>query len=87
MLLEDYRNERLKKLGELQERGIDPYPAKSHRDTVVRDVVDYFDEKQGQTVTIAGRIVAIRSFGKLVFLKVRDYSGEVQIFMRKVDDI
>ena len=87
MLLEDYRNERLKKLSELQERGINPYPAKSHRDTPICAVVNHFDEKKDQTVTIAGRIVAIRSFGKLVFLKVRDYSGEVQVFMRKVDDI
>ncbi len=82
MLLEDYRNERLKKLEELKARGIDPYPAKSHRNTKISDVVNHFDEKQGQEVTVAGRIVAIRSFGKLVFLKVRDYFGEVQIFMK-----
>ena len=37
-------------------------------------------------MTIAGRIVAIRSFGKLVFLKVRDYFGEVQIFMKAVSE-
>ena len=82
MLLEDYRNERLKKLEELKARGIDPYPAKSHRNTKISDVVNHFDEKQGQEVTVAGRIVAIRSFGKLVFLKIRDYFGEVQIFMK-----
>ena len=82
MLLENYRNERLKKLEELKARGIDPYPAKSHRNTKISDVVNHFDEKQGQEVTIAGRIVAIRSFGKLVFIKLRDYFGEVQIFMK-----
>ncbi len=84
MLLEDYRNERLKKLDELRERGIDPYPSKSHRNTFIRDVVDHFEERAGQEVCVAGRIVAIRSFGKLVFLKLRDYTGEVQIFMRAV---
>ena len=82
MLLEDYRNERLRKLEALKERGIDVYPAKTHRNTKISDVVNHFDEKQGQKVTVAGRIVAIRSFGKLVFLKVRDYFGEVQIFMK-----
>ena len=84
MLLEDYRNERLKTLDELRERGIDPYPSKSHRNTFIRDVVDHFEERAGQEVCVAGRIVAIRSFGKLVFLKLRDYTGEVQIFMRAV---
>ncbi len=86
MLLEDYRNERLKKLDELRERGIDPYPSKSHRNTFIRDVVDHFEERAGQEVCVAGRIVAIRSFGKLVFLKLRDYTGEVQIFMRAVTE-
>ena len=86
MLLEDYRNERLKKLEEIKARGIDPYPAKSFRNTKISEVINHFEEKQGQEVTIVGRIVAIRSFGKLVFLKVRDYSGEVQIFMKAEDE-
>ena len=82
MLLEDYRNERLKKLEEIRSREIEPYPSKSKRNTFIFDVVNHFDEKQGQEVCVAGRIVAIRSFGKLVFLKIRDYTGEVQIFMK-----
>ena len=86
MLLEDYRNERLKKLEEIKARGIDPYPAKSYRNTKISDIIDHFDEKAGQEVIVAGRIVAIRSFGKLVFLKIRDYFGEIQIFMKAVDE-
>lgn len=82
MLLEDYRNERLRKLEEIKKQGIDPYPSKSHRDTKIGDVVEHFDDYQGKTVTIAGRITAIRSFGKLAFIKVRDYFGEVQLFMK-----
>ncbi|MBQ6410254.1 lysine--tRNA ligase, partial [Candidatus Saccharibacteria bacterium] len=82
MLLEDYRNERLKKLEALREQGIEPYPSKSNRNSYIADVVNHFDEKQGQEVCVAGRIVAIRSFGKLVFLKLRDASAEVQIFMK-----
>ena len=86
MLLEDYRNERLRKLEELKARGIDPYPSKSFRNSKISDVVNHFDEKQGQEVTVAGRIVTIRSFGKLVFIKLRDYSSEVQIFMKAVPE-
>ena len=82
MLLEDYRKERLRKLEEIRERGIDPYPAKSTRNTKISDIINNFDEKDGQEVTVAGRITAIRSFGKLVFIKVRDYFGEIQIFMK-----
>ena len=86
MLLEDYRNERLRKLEEIRASGIDPYPAKSFRNTKIIDVINHFDEKKGQEVVIAGRIVAIRSFGKLVFIKIRDLSGEVQIFMKASDE-
>ena len=85
--LSDYRDERLRKLSEIKNRGINPYPAKSNRDTKIGNINDNFDELNGQTVTIAGRIIAIRSFGKLAFVKVRDYSGEVQIFMKKEDEI
>ena len=85
--LSDYRDERLRKLSEIKNRGIDPYPAKSNRDTKIGNINDNFDELNGQTVTIAGRIIAIRSFGKLAFIKIRDYSGEIQIFMKKEDEI
>ena len=82
MLLEDYRKERLRKLEEIRAKGIDPYPSKSERNCKIAEIVSNFDKKQGQEVTIAGRITTIRSFGKLVFLKVRDLTGEVQIFMK-----
>ncbi|MBQ3430730.1 lysine--tRNA ligase [Candidatus Saccharibacteria bacterium] len=80
--LSDYRNERLRKLDEIKSLGINPYPAKSRRDTKISDVVEKFDSLNGKTATVAGRIVAIRSFGKLAFIKIRDNSGEVQIFMQ-----
>ena len=80
--LADYREERLKKLEKIKELGIDPYPAKSYRDTKIADILNNFEEKQGSTATIAGRITAIRSFGKLAFIKIRDYTGEIQIFMQ-----
>ncbi len=83
--LADYRNERIKKLEELKGRGIDPYPAKSYRDTKISEILDDFDAKKGQTVVVTGRISTIRSFGKLAFIKIRDYTGEIQLFIK--DDL
>ena len=85
--LADYRDEHLRKLEEIRARGIDPYPAKSHRNTKISTILNHFDEKDGQEVVVAGRIMAIRSFGKLAFVKIRDYTGEVQIFMEKTDQV
>lgn len=85
--LNDYRDERLRKLAEIRSMGIDPYPAKSHRNTKISTIINHFDEKDGQEVCIAGRIMAIRSFGKIAFVKLRDYFGEVQVFMQTVDNV
>ena len=80
--LADYRNERIKKLEELRSSGIDPYPAKSYRDTKISDILNDFEAKKGKSVVVAGRISTIRSFGKLAFIKIRDYTGEIQLFIK-----
>ena len=85
--LNDYRDERIRKLNTIRERGIDPYPAKSHRNTKISEILNHFDEKAGQEVCIAGRVTAIRSFGKIAFVKIRDYFGEIQVFMQKTDTV
>lgn len=86
MLLEDYRNERLRKLEEIRKKGIDPFPSKSNRNCKIADIINHYDEKKGQEVTVVGRITAIRSFGKLAFIKLQDYTGAVQIFMKSSQD-
>ena len=83
--LKDYRDERLRKLTELQNLGVNPYPADSHRTHMSSEVVEGFAELEGSTVTVDGRILAIRKFGKLAFIVLRDYSGQVQLFLRDGD--
>lgn len=85
--ISDYRDERLRKLAELKNLGINPYPAHSNRNAKISDILDHFDEYDQKTVIIAGRIVAIRSFGKLAFVKLRDYFGEVQLFMKQEGEV
>jgi lysyl-tRNA synthetase class 2 len=58
--LQDYRDERLRKLNELRQLGINPYPSESSRTHVTADITGKFDEMAGQIVTVAGRIVGIR---------------------------
>lgn len=80
--LKDYRDERLRKLAELKELGINPYPAKAKRTHYCNDIVADFESLEGQQATIAGRIVGIRKFGKIAFVVVKDISGSVQLFLR-----
>ncbi len=80
--LQELRNERLRKLEALRQAGVNPYPAKSKRSHKIGDIVERFDDLQGQTVTVAGRLVGTRKFGKIAFFVLRDASGEIQLFLR-----
>lgn len=81
--LQDYRDERLRKLEELKALGVEAYPAKTERTHSLAEVLDKFDELADQEVSVVGRITSIRSFGKLAFIKLRDESGEVQLYLQK----
>lgn len=71
---EKIRRERLTKLREM---GIDPYPHFSNRQQSNKEV----KEMMGQQAVVAGRIVAKRGHGKLVFLDISDESDKIQILI------
>jgi len=81
--LKDFRDERLRKLEDLKKLGFNPYPADSHRTHMSGDIISKFDELENQTATVAGRIAGIRKFGKLAFIVVKDFSGEIQLFLQE----
>ena len=83
--LQDYRDERLRKLAELHELGVNPYPAKAHRTHTAGEVIEKFETLEGQTVTVAGRVMGLRKFGKLAFIVLRDMTGSVQLFLHAPD--
>lgn len=83
--LQDYRNERLRKLAQLSELGINSYPAKSHRTHDTHRIRAEFENLEGQTVTVVGRVMSLRKFGKLAFIVIKDFSGQVQLFLRDGD--
>lgn len=79
--LKDYRDERLKKLTELKKLGLNPYPAKASRTKTLAEISANFSELEGREASVAGRVVAIRSFGKIAFLVIKDASGQLQLFL------
>ena len=81
--LQDYRDERLRKLAALRELGLDPYPAHTERTHDCATVVSQYDELDGHEVSVAGRVLSIRSFGKLAFIKLQDASGAVQLYLQR----
>jgi len=80
--LKELRDERLRKLSELRELGVNPYPASSSRTHTAQEITNDFDQLEGSEATLTGRIKGIRKFGKIAFIVLRDASGEVQLFLR-----
>ncbi len=83
--LDELREERLKKLSLLKERGVSAYPAETRRDREVRDAIASFDELQekGATLTLAGRVRTLRAQGALIFFDFDDGTGVFQGLIKK----
>jgi len=81
--LKELRSERLRKLEELKDLGVNPYPAESERTHTLLEVVDGFQKLENQQITVVGRIQGIRKFGKIAFVVLRDQSGTLQLFLSR----
>jgi lysyl-tRNA synthetase, class II len=87
--LEEIRAGRLEKLKLLQEKGIDPYPATTNRDYTNKEAVDKFEEieKSRKTIFLAGRILSLRSQGKIIFFNFDDGTAIFQGFLKSGEPI
>jgi lysyl-tRNA synthetase class 2 len=76
---------RIEKLRQLEESGVNPYPARFDRDLMAADVVERFDDltERRQEVSVAGRLMTIRRMGKASFAHLRDRSGDIQLYFRE----
>lgn len=85
--LNDERATRLAKRAALFEAGQNPYPEHSELEDYVADIEAKYagladGEDTEDVVKIAGRVVAKRGQGKIMFIVVRDATAEIQLFCR-----
>src|SRR3989339_196873 len=69
-------DERLKKLKELQEQGIETYPSKVDKK---QTCLECLNSKIGTTIKTAGRVMTKRDFGQIGFANLKDGTGEIQL--------
>jgi lysyl-tRNA synthetase class 2 len=86
---DDLLKQRRANFEELIRLGVDPYPRAFERTDTVRDLVTAHGAKSGEELSAtrietrtAGRILAIRSFGKANFLVISDGRARIQIYIR-----
>ena len=76
--------ERKKNLERIKSLGIDAYGSSFEKKELIEVILArYSAEEQEQNVAIAGRIIAQRIMGKVVFATLQDESGTLQIFIKK----
>ena len=77
---------RREKLANLKASGNDPFViTKFDFDNDSKNIKENFEALEGQTVKIAGRIVARRIMGKASFVGLKDTSGKIQLYVRRDD--
>ena len=83
--LEELKQIRLRKLELLKKAGMDPYPVKVPRDFCLADARVQFKEyeKSGKTVSLAGRVMAIRGQGAILFFVLDDGKATFQAVVKK----
>ncbi len=82
--------QRAKKADALRALGVNPFGNGRAPGNVAQDLVRRYGDAPAEEIakdpgawSLAGRVLAVRSFGKAAFLRVRDASGEIQVWVKK----
>ncbi len=82
--LNQLRKVRREKLADLQANGKDPFVITKFDQTHhSMEIKDNFETMEGQTVTIAGRMMSKRVMGKASFCGVQDLQGNIQSYVAR----
>ena len=82
--LNQLRKVRREKLAELQTNGKDPFVITKYDQTHhSQEIKDNFEELEGKTVSIAGRMMSKRVMGKASFCNVQDLQGNIQSYVAR----
>ncbi len=81
-------DERIRKLKEIVSLGINPYPYRYDPTHTSDEILGKYttlkpEEKTSDKVRIAGRVMSLRSMGKIAFAHLQDERGRIQIFLRE----
>ncbi len=82
--------QRFKKLQELKSINIDPYDGRFDPESSAEEIHNKYKDKSREfldahnvNTSAAGRIIALRDFGKASFAHIQDSTGRIQIYLRR----
>ena len=74
---------RFEELEEIKKMNVRPYEYSYDVDTYSKQIKNQFENYEGKTVKVAGRLMAIRKMGKASFAHIQDKDGRIQIYLKK----
>jgi lysyl-tRNA synthetase class 2 len=85
MSVSDIKKIRLKKLEKIKSSGVNPYPGKTERTHLIKEVLGGFRKliKTQEKVVLVGRVNSIRGHGGSAFIHFGDETAKIQAFFRK----
>ncbi len=88
--INDLIEQRIKKLEELRQSGIEPFNGSFYAEDSAADLLNKLDSVAKETLeanpvscSLAGRIISMRDFGKAAFAHIQDATGKIQVYFRK----
>ncbi|MBR9691752.1 lysine--tRNA ligase [Candidatus Woesearchaeota archaeon] len=83
-------NERLRKLEEIKQLGINPYPYSFDVKNTAKELKEKYaklkeEEQTKDTAVVAGRIMALRRMGKASFVSLQDMTERIQLYFKQDD--
>jgi lysyl-tRNA synthetase, class II len=82
--MNEIRKVRLDKMNMLRDKGINPYPAQTAREYSLQEIVNNFEDLvKKESIILAGRVMAVRGQGALVFFNINDGTALFQGLFKK----
>ena len=83
--IKEIRENRVNKLGNIRQAGVEPYPAKSERTQTCRQAAERFEKISSaeEKIFLVGRLMTIREHGGSTFCHLQDGSGRFQAYFKK----
>lgn len=76
--LDQIRQERIKKVEELNNLGLTAYPQYSGKRVLIKDAREMMDKE----VEVVGRVFSVRGHGKLLFADLHDETEKIQLMFK-----
>ncbi|MCG2689746.1 lysine--tRNA ligase [Candidatus Parcubacteria bacterium] len=83
--IDNLKQVRIEKLKKIKEMGLNPFPAKTKRTHTIKEALEGFAmlSKKETEVWLAGRIMIQRGHGAILFLSLKDGTGDIQVILKK----